>query len=134
MLEQYFTINIGKMQKDGTIKTVDFKVMDVGATYNFIENILNRDKVDYSDWYSFFNGEIPQICDNETFIYIYDFNNYLYNLYEDYKKNLSIAEKGKTLVQITGQDIKEPKFNIEDTKENRKRIYKKRKRIKQTCA
>lgn len=122
MFEQYFTINIGKMQKDGSIKTVDFKVMDVGDTYSFVESILNRKEVDFSDWNSFFNGEIPQICDNESFIYIYDFDNYIYNLKEDYKKKLSIAEKGKTLVQITRQGIKESKFNIEDTKENRKKL------------
>lgn len=129
MFEQYFTISINKMQKDGSIKEVDFKVMESGETYFFIANILNRDEIDDSEWNSFFNGEMPEISDNKTFIYIFDFNNYVHRFHSEYEENLSIAEKGKALVQITRKDedevVEEIKINIENTKENRKKLIEK---------
>lgn len=126
MFEQYFTISINKRQEDGSIKEVDFKVMESGATYSFIANILNRDEVYDSEWNSFFNGEMPEISDNKTFIYIYNFNNYMHRFHSEYEEKLSIAEKGKALVQITRKDedevVEEIKINIENTKENRKKL------------
>lgn len=126
MFEQYFTISINKPKEDGSIKEVDFKVMESGATYSFIANILNRDEIDDSEWNSFFNREIS---DNKTFIYIYNFNNYVHRLHSEYEEKLSIAEKGKALVQITRKDedevVEEIKINIENTKENRKKLIEK---------
>lgn len=128
MFEQYFTIRISKMQEDGSIKPVDFKIMESGETYFFIANILNREEIDDSEWNSFFNREMPEISDNETFIYIYDFKNYMNRFHSEYEEKLSIAEKGKTLVQVTRKEeggiVEEPKFNIEDTKENRIKLVK----------